>query len=107
FYLLATCDVPEEDEEAVEGVLGVDLGIVEIATDSDGESFSGEIIDRKRKQYAAHRAGLQSTGTRSAKRRLKKVSGRQRRFQRHVNHVISKRLVEKAKDTGRAIALED
>ena len=107
FYLLATCEVPEEDEQAVDGVLGVDLGIVELATDSDGESFSGAIIDRKREQYAAHRAGLQSTGTRSAKRRLKKVAGRQRQFQRNVNHTISKRLVEKAKDTGRAIALED
>lgn len=107
FYLFATCEVPEEDEEAVDGVLGVDFGIVQIATDSDGESFAGAVIDRKRERYATHRAGLQSTGTRSAKRRLKKVSGRQRRFQRDVNHTISKRLVQKAKDTGRAIVLED
>jgi len=106
FFLLATCEVPEPEEGATAGVLGVDLGIVQLATDSDGASFSGAMIERKRQQYAAHRSGLQATGTRSAKRRLKQVSGRQRRFQAHVNHVISKRLVEKAKDTNRAIALE-
>ncbi|MCH8961782.1 MAG: transposase, partial [Bacteroidetes bacterium] len=39
FYLLATCDVPEADETLVDDVLGIDLGIVEIATTSDGDSF--------------------------------------------------------------------
>lgn len=107
FYLLATCDVPEEDEEAVDGVLGVDLGIVEIATDSDGDSFSGERVEATRQWYAERRAVLQSVGTKSAKRRLRQLSGRERRFRADTNHVISKSLVSKAKDTKRAIALED
>ncbi|GIV61610.1 MAG: hypothetical protein KatS3mg044_0476 [Rhodothermaceae bacterium] len=107
FYLLATCDVPEEDEEAVDGVLGVDLGIAQIATDSDGDSFSGEQVEAKRKWYAERRAVLQSVGTRSARRRLRQLSGRERRFRADVNHQISKTLVSKAKDTKRAIALED
>ena len=107
FYLLATCDVPEEDEKAVDGVLGVDLGIVEIATDSDGDSFSGEQVEAKRKWYAGRRAILQSVGTKSAKRRLRQLSGRERRFRADTNHRISKTLVRKAKDTKRAIALED
>ena len=33
FYLLAVCDVPEPDEQTVDGVLGVDLGIANLATD--------------------------------------------------------------------------
>ncbi len=107
FFLLATCEVPEEDEEAVDSVLGVDLGIVEIATDGDGAHFSGEVVEAKRLWYASRRAALQSVGTDSAKRRLKKLSGRERRFRRDINHQINKRLVEKAKDTGCAIALED
>ncbi|QXD15675.1 transposase [Rhodocaloribacter litoris] len=107
FYLLTTCDVPEEDEEAVDGVLGVDLGIAQIATDSDGDSFSGEQVESKRKWYAERRAVLQSVGTRSARRRLRQLSGRERRFRADVNHQISKTLVRKAKDTKRAIALED
>ena len=107
FLLLATCDVPEEDEEAVEGVLGVDLGIKQIATTSEGDSFSGEVIEQNRQWYAGRKAVLQAVGTRSAKRRLRQLSGRERRFRADVNHQISKTLVRKAKDTKRAMALED
>jgi len=107
FFLLATCEVPKEDEEAVDSMLGVDLGIKMLATDGDGAHFSGEVVEAKRLWYSQRRAVLQSVGTESAKRRLKKLSGRERRFRRDINHQISKRIVEKAKDTGRAIALED
>jgi len=38
---------------------------------------------------------------------LKKLSGKERRFAQHVNHTITKRIVEKAQRTNRAVALED
>jgi IS605 OrfB family transposase len=107
FYLLATCNVEEPDPEDVDEALGVDFGIENIATDSDGEAHSGAAIDAKREWYEKRRAILQSVGTRSAKRRLQQLSGRQGRFQRDVNHCISKHLVQKAKGTGRGIAMED
>jgi len=107
FYLLAMCDVPELEAQAVDGVLGVDLGIVNLATDSDGASHAGDRIERHRQWYALRRQVLQKVGTKSAKRRLRQLKGRQRRFQKDSNHVISKRLVQKAKGTNRAIALED
>jgi IS605 OrfB family transposase len=107
FYLFATCNVDEPDPLDVDGALGVDLGIVNLATDSDGETFSGERIERRRQWYANRRQALQKVGTRSAKRRLRQLRGRQRRFQKDTNHVISKRLVAKAERTKRAIALED
>lgn len=107
FYLLAVCDVPEPDEQQMDGVLGVDLGIVNLATDSDGEAHSGEQVERKREWYARRRAALQAVGTKSAKRRLRQLSGRQRRFQKDTNHRISKRLVAKAERTKRAIAVEE
>jgi IS605 OrfB family transposase len=97
----------EPDPLDVDGTLGVDLGIVNLATDSDGETLSGERIERRRQWYATRRQALQKVGTRSAKRRLCLLKGRQRRFQQDTNHVISKRLVAKAKHTKRAIALED
>ncbi len=53
------------------------------------------------------KARLQSKGTKSAKRHLKKLSGRTARFSKDVNHCISKKHVAKAKDTLRSIALED
>ena len=107
FYLLASCDVPEPDAQQTEGVLGVDVGIVNVVTDSDGETYSGAQIDRKRAWYAGRRAALQAVGTKSAKRRLRQLSGRQRRFQKNVNHSISKRLVVKAERTKQAIAVEE
>jgi len=107
FYLFVACDVEAPEQKDIEGVLGVDLGIVNIASDSDGESFSGEIVERNRIKFEHRRRNLQRKGTKSAKRKLKKLSGKQARFQKHINHTISKHIVQKAQDTQRAIALED
>lgn len=107
FYLFAVCDVETPKPIDVDGVLGVDLGIVNIASTSDGENFSGQDIERNRRIFEHRRKNLQKKQTKSAKRKLKKLSGKQARFQKHTNHVISKRLVEKAQYTHRAIALED
>lgn len=105
FYLNAVCDVPEESEFEPKDILGVDFGIVNIASDSDGESFSGRQIEKVRQTFTHRRRNLQKKQTKSAKRKLKQLSGKQSRFQKKENHVISKRLVEKAKHTTRAISL--
>jgi len=107
FYLAVTIDAPEPAPDDPTGALGVDLGIVHIAVDSDGEFYSGEQVDKVRQKTDSLKAKLQSKGTKSAKRHLKKLSGRESRFRRSVNHRISKRLVSKAKDTHRQIVLED
>lgn len=107
FYLLATCDVETPEPIDVEGHLGVDLGVANIAVDSDGEFHSGAHIRGLRRRHNRIRARLQSKGTHSARRRLKALSGRERRFATDVNHRISKQLVNKAKHTGRGLALED
>ncbi|HWQ36944.1 MAG TPA: transposase [Blastocatellia bacterium] len=52
------------------------------------------------------RAKLQSKGSKSARRLLKKRNRKERRFASDLNHRISKAIVAKAKDTGRGIALE-
>ncbi len=107
WYLFVACEVETPEPIDAEGALGVDLGIVNLATDSDGEAHTGKQGDRKRQWYARRRAALQSVGTKSAKRRLKKLAGRQRRFQKDTNHRISKRLVAKAERTKRALVLEN
>ncbi len=107
YYLNVTQskDAPEETETS--DTLGVDLGIVNLATDSEGVSFSGAQVKVVRERYHQRRQILQKVGTRSAKRHLKKMSGREKRFQKDTNHVISKSLVHKAARTRKAIALED
>jgi IS605 OrfB family transposase len=108
FFLAVTLDVPAPDPHEPEGgTLGVDLGSVNLATDSEGETFSGEAVEKNRARMSALRARLQKRGTKSAKRHLKKLSGREARFKRNTNHVISKRIVSKAKTQRQAIAIED
>lgn len=107
WFLHQICEVTESPEFDPTGWIGVDLGVVNIAVTSDGEVFSGDTLETRRQWYEWRRAILQSVGTKSAKRRLRQLSGRQRRFQKHENHCISKALVETAKDTGRGIALEN
>ena len=106
FYLAVVVDVPEPPADDPRDWLGVDLGIVNIATDSDGDSYSGGQVNGLRKRHAKLRKRLQSKGTKSAKRLLKKRKRKEFRFASNVNHTISKRLVAKAKGTGRGIALE-
>jgi transposase len=107
FYLAVVVDAPEPSKYDPIGVLGVDLGIVNLAVDSDGEVHSGMKVDKVRSKTTKIKSKLQKCGSKSAKRHLKKLSGKEKRFHRDVNHCISKQLVAKAKRTGRAIALED
>lgn len=107
FYLFATCEVETPTPVDVEGFLGVDLGIKNIAADSEGETYAGNHLNSLRKRHAKLRAKLQSKQTKSAKRLLKKRRRKEQRMANHVNHAISKKIVAKAKDTGLGIALED
>lgn len=107
FYLVLALDVPEPALKNPEGWLGIDLGIVNLATTSDGEVFSGGQVESRRRWYRGRRDVLQAVGTKSAKHRLKKLSGRQHRFQTDTNHCISKAIVEKAARHNFGIALED
>ncbi len=107
FFLNVVVEVTDSPFIETTKFLGIDFGIVNLATDSDGQHFSGEVIDRNRRRRATARKQYQRKGTKNAKRRLKKMAGRQRRFQTHENHRISKKIVAKAKALGVGIALED
>src|SRR5437763_12259700 len=52
FYLLCTIEMPEGAPIVPNDVLGVDLGIVNLATDSTGETFSGGEREATRRHYA-------------------------------------------------------
>lgn len=108
WYLAVVIEVPEppagpEPDEW----LGVDLGVVNLATDSDGTAHSGNAVRAVRRRNLQLRRRLQAKGTKSAKRLLKKRRRKEARYARDVNHCISKKLVGVAKGTGRGIKLED
>jgi IS605 OrfB family transposase len=87
------------DIEPIESshVVGIDVGINKLAVTSDCLFFKG--IKNKIRRFESLRSRLQSKGTPSAKRHLKKLSGKEKLFRRDVNHVISKRIVESAEGT--------
>lgn len=98
-HISATKEVAEFDKQEVKHVVGIDRGLRFLATiyDEQGNTafFDGKAIMRKRAKYQKLRATLQAKGTKSAKRRLKKLSGRENRWMSDVNHRLSKTLVQK------------
>lgn len=107
WFLFVTCDIPEPVPYEPADWIGVDRGIVNLATTSDGGNHQGRRLGRHRRWQAKKRAELQARRTRSAKQLLKKRTRRERRHAAHVNHKISKTVVAVAERTGRGIALED
>lgn len=107
WFLSITVEIPEEKEHQAVDVLGVDMGIVYIAYDSDGTGYSGSKLNKIRNRNRSLRRKLQRKGTKSSKRLLKKRSLKESRFAKDTNHVISKRIVQTAKRTKRAIAIEE
>ncbi|MEU9070088.1 transposase [Streptomyces sp. NPDC048109] len=107
WFLYATCDVPEAplNTRPVD-FLGIDLGIVNIATTSDGEIMAGRGLNRLRTRERALRSKLQKKNTSSAKRRLRKRRRKEARRAKDINHKIAKCVVAEAERTGRGIALE-
>ena len=73
-------------------VLGIDLGLKEFAVLSDGHFVHSKYINKNKRKYAHIRRELQSKGTRSAKRKLKSLSGRERRFMLGYNHLLAKKI---------------
>lgn len=97
-------DLP--DAAPVEGggsVLGVDLGENNLASTSSGKILGGGPLRHVRDMHLAFRRRLQSNGSESARQLLNKVSGKERRHVRHVNHEASKAIVEEALEQGASV----
>ena len=107
FYLFQTIDVPEEDVEDVEEFIGVDMGLLEIASLSNGKNFSSKKLNDYREKRQKVRSSLQSKGTKGSKKVLKRLSGKERTTSTIINHTISKQIVQLAKSEGKGIAIED
>lgn len=114
YYLNIHIDNIVPDPENTDKLIGIDLGRTDIASTSEGESWSGKKVTSKRNHYSKMRAVIQqkaSKGTRSSRRRCRqlqqRLSGKERRFQKHINHEITTYLVKKAATNKFSIAIED
>ena len=98
-HVPVTEEVEDFEKENVRHVVGIDRGLrfLTVSYDEQGktEFVSGRKIGTKRRKFQEVRRQLQSKVTKSAKRRLKAISGRENRWMSDVNHQISKTLVRK------------
>lgn len=93
--------VEDTDESSRSGpALGVDLGIRNIATLSNGKNFAGKELQKVKNQFRKVRSSLQSKGTPGARCVLKRLSGRERRRISWENHNLSRVVVREAVDGG-------
>jgi putative transposase len=105
-WLHVVVQAPEPKFEDRGEVVGIDLGVACPAVTSPARFLGQRRWREVEARYFRLRRQLQAKGTRSAKRHLKRVSGRQERFRRDCDHVLSKRLVQSV-EPGCTLALED
>lgn len=74
-------------------VLGIDRGINNILVCSNNQFFNSKKLKAIKGKYQYLKTSLQSKGTRSAKRKLKIIAGKEQRFVRDLNHQLSKTIV--------------
>jgi len=79
-------DIPDVEFKKEGKIIAVDAGENNIATTSNGTIHRGEKLRHERDQFLARRRKLQSNGSKSAKRCLKRISGGERRHVKEINH---------------------
>src|SRR5215813_13096747 len=101
WFLLVTVKTPDVAPTPSTDFVGVDFGVVNLAVDSDGETHQGDDVERTRMHYGKVKRSLQRKATKqkragirplNAKRKLKAISGRERRFKANTNHTIAKKI---------------
>jgi transposase len=73
-------------------IIGIDRGLYNLVTLSDGTNISSKACKAVKRKYAYNRSMVQARGIRSAKRKLKRVAGKEKRYVTDCNHCITKRL---------------
>ena len=90
--LIYECPDPVIEENNDGKIVGLDRGVYNIVTTSEGVHYGAKDARRVKRKYSHVRSVLQEKGTRSAKRRLKAISGCEKRFVHDQNHCISRKL---------------
>jgi len=99
-HIVVEKEVPENattGNATTGNVIGVDRGICRPAVTSSGKFLGDCKWKAIEEKLLALRRRLQSKGTSSARRHLKRLNDRLARFRRDCDHVISKKLVQSAR----------
>jgi len=106
YFLHVVVSIPEPALEASDEVVGVDLGLNHPAVTSSRHFLGERRWKEQERRIFRLRRKLQTRGTKSAKRHLKTLSGQLLRQRKDHDHVLSKRLVQRA-TPGSTIVLEN
>lgn len=108
WYFNLVLDLPDPPISENKELFAVDLGENTLAATSRGKIYGGGKIRHVRDKFLAKRRKLQSNGSKSAKQLLKKISGKEARRMKQINHEVSKQIVQEALDHKAGIlVLED
>jgi IS605 OrfB family transposase len=105
-YLHITFEKDISDTQPNGKLIGLDRGINNIAVASDNRFFSGGHVKNTVNRYRRLRKLLQKKVTKSAKRHLKKIRQKEKRFRADINHQVSKQIINSL-NPGNTIVLED
>jgi IS605 OrfB family transposase len=106
FWLHVVVTVPETDYLDNQEAVGVDLGLNHPAVTSKRKFLGSRHWKEVDRRNFRLKKALQSKGTKSAKRHLKKLSGKVQRFRKDCDHVLSKRIVQSC-TSGTTIVIEN
>jgi putative transposase len=89
-------------------VLGIDLGVENLAVASTGTFWTGDELDHRHREFQQRRGDLQQTGTQEAHRTLKRVSTKETAYYKQYLHIVANEIVEEAVEHNcSVIAFED
>lgn len=94
FWLHVVVTLPDIEFVPHGDVVGVDFGITRPAVASNDKFYGKRSWKAVERRYFRLKRALQSKGTKSAKRHLKKLSGKTARFRTNCDHVVSRQLVQ-------------
>jgi IS605 OrfB family transposase len=106
FFLHIVVSLPEPTFNPTEEVIGVDLGLNRPAVTSTRRFLGEKRWKEQERRLFRLRRKLQAKGSKSAKRHLKKLSGKLFRQRKDHDHVLSKRIVQNAQP-GATIVVEN
>lgn len=93
FWLHVVVDVPACDVPSSGQVIGVDLGLSRPAVTSHNKFFGQRRWRELEARYFRLRRALQAKGTRSARRHLRRLKGKQLRLRRDLDHQLSRQII--------------
>jgi putative transposase len=106
WYLHIVVTVPDVEVVISTETIGVDLGISHPAVTSKRKFYGTAHWKEVDRRYFRIKRSLQSKGTKSATHHLRKLVGKQMRFHRDCDHVLSRRIVDSA-SAGATIVIEN